>query len=234
MTLTYYIHFFNLTDGFTLRRADVQEIYTTTDGGHNWQKVNIAFKDGEFTNGNFSNDVIQYNSDTICLSTSNRILISYDKGNSWKWIETGLNDNNIIISFAMLNSRSFGVISRGKNWNDSITLGCTIDAGANWYYENSAVNPYEYSAVYPYWYQHILPVLGHIKGYILTKFNIASVPSGSTWLISENGLEYRKIDDNWTTGAISFGSGQYIGITDSYCWGLCQPWRILLGKFSIY
>jgi Sortilin, neurotensin receptor 3, len=226
MTLTYYIHFFNLIDGFAIRISDTQEIYTTTDGGKNWEKVNIAFKDGEFTNADLSNDVIQYNRDTICLSTTNRILISYDKGNSWKWIETGLNDSVNIASFAMLSSRSFGFISKGNGGNDPLTLGFTIDAGAHWYYEYSAANDY--------WFQHILPVFGHIKGYILTKCNTFSVPSGSTWLFSENGLDCRKLDDNWTSCSISIGPDQFIGLKFPYCFGLCSSWSILLGKFNFY
>jgi Photosynthesis system II assembly factor YCF48 len=228
MTQSYYIHFFNLNEGLIVRRADMEQIYATKDGGSNWSKIDISFREGEITSSGFGNDGIQYRGDTICLSTTmGRMLMSYDKGYDWKWINTGLNDSVRIISIAMRTSNSFGFISRGINWNDPVWLGFTTDAGAHW----------TYNFIDLFYLPHIFPVFGKINGYLVTNPDLYN--TSGTWYIAENGLSLRKLDDRWIENSISIGPDRCIGFTylpNWNCDGHCipPPKYIVQGKFSLY
>lgn len=138
-----FVHFWNKDLGITMGdpRDGEFEIYTTSDGGANWLRLN-GDKIPDPVSGEFGyNGDFDVQGNTIWFGTNKgRIYKSKDFGQSWQVFESGLPDGFFTMGennrgiFGLTDFSSFSTRMRftrdgGENWADLTTL---PEAGAFW------------------------------------------------------------------------------------------------------
>ena len=135
------VHFWNENDGWCMGDpADGYfELYTTTDGGDNWDRVpsenipaNIAGEYGYVGMYDVVGDIVWFG------TNKGRMLKSVDKGLNWTVSETGVSDVNEMAFNDALNGFILNKVQNEVTAVvDSFTLEVTHDGGENW----TEVNP---------------------------------------------------------------------------------------------
>lgn len=207
-SLADFIHFFDPQNGLIFGDKDSGyfEIYTTTDGGQNWNRIPAANLPAP-TNYDFSTPghVYEVIGDTIWVGIGNaRILRSVDKGYHWTVASTGIPTSSyygsVVKGIAFSNARN-GLISYSENANDNPVLKRTTDGGLTWITVN-------YSGPLG---QHDLAAIPGISGGYISAGGGSNrlgssftYDSGNTWTSLETTLKHYDIEfinntTGWTT-----------------------------------
>jgi hypothetical protein len=200
------LHFFDEKEGISLFIAidpgegnDRVVLYRTSDGGNNWEKIQ---KDewGGFLKGELiyatEKTLVSDSKEMVGFATaSGRIILSPDRGNSWKTVLHDTLQREIIYRVAFISPEKIAVLSGGRwentpggktpNYSTSTRLLSTEDGGLTW---RSEV---------------ILPV---------TRLGLATIPGNDSIYIAAGHFYYLKGGT-----FISTDSGRTFAAADSLC-----------------
>jgi photosystem II stability/assembly factor-like uncharacterized protein len=188
-----YIHFFDSNNGVVVgeRNPDYFEIFTTTNGGTDWNPVSTSnipqANTGEWLN---PIEVAEYG-DNVWLPTTGypssipRFLKTTDNGYSWTALDIGFTADYYV--FPAFQNENIGILSA---WSLDVTayeLKKTVDGGVTW---NSLSAPY--GGCLPL---NVSYVPGTSSGYVITGcLNVNGYSTGSAYTL-DGGNTWTNLDD---------------------------------------
>ncbi len=188
-----YIHFFDGNNGVVVgeRNPDYFEIFTTTNGGIDWNPVSTTnipqANTGEWLN---PIEVGEYG-DIIWLPTTGypsnipRFLKTTDNGYSWAALDPGLTAD--YYAFPAFQNENIGILSGWSLDVSSYELKKTLDGGVTW---NSLSEPY--GGCSPL---NVSYVPGTSSGYVITGcLNVNGYSTGSAYTL-DGGNTWTNLDD---------------------------------------
>ncbi|MDZ7633968.1 MAG: YCF48-related protein [Bacteroidales bacterium] len=210
------LHFFDEKEGISLFiTTDPGEgdervvLYRTSDGGNNWEKIR---KDewGGFLKGEpiytTEKTLVSDSKEMVGFATaSGRIIVSTDRGNSWKTLLIDTLQQEILYRVAFISPEKFAVLSGGKweitpggripNLYESTRLLSTEDGGLTWRSEVSL----------PVTRMGLATIPGNDSIYIAAGYFYYS--KGGTFISTDSGRTFTAADSlNYNIFALGFHS----------------------------